>query len=85
VTARKCQGCNEIKERDIMLKITRNHLNGEVVISPESKITGRSVYVCKNEGCISALLKKKRIEKNFKGAGLNIQDLKANLADKHRQ
>lgn len=79
---RKCQGCQKIDDGELLIKVTRDHLSGELFVNPDSKVTGRSLYVCKNEKCLKTLLKKKRIEKNFKGkalTALNLSELEANL------
>lgn len=62
---RKCQGCGEIIEHEALFKITRN-LAGEVKLDPPSSFTGRSCYICKNQDCIKATIKKKRISKALK-------------------
>lgn len=85
---RKCQGCQKLFARESLIKITQNHITKELVINPDSKITGRSVYVCKNPECFKLFLKKKRIEKNFNGKqlpALSLSDLEANLEGRHRQ
>lgn|GEM_PF-1351628 len=79
ITERKCQGCQKIQDRSLMLKITRHYKTGKIHINPASDVTGRSVYVCKNEQCIKILLKKKRIEKNFKDNPFSLSELKASL------
>lgn len=61
---RKCRGCNLIQNRENMIKITL--YNDELYINPNSKITGRSVYVCKNSDCIKMLIKNKGIKKALK-------------------
>ena len=67
---RKCQSCNLIQDRCAMIKITRT-LSG-LVINPNSKILGRSMYVCKNLECIKNLIKKKRIKNALKFYNLDI-------------
>lgn len=59
---RKCQGCKQLKNADLMHKITREYKSGEVFLNPSSKILGRSAYVCKNKDCIKKVLKKKTIK-----------------------
>jgi hypothetical protein len=71
---RKCIGCNQVKNRDEMLKITINHENNEIVFNPDSKTFGRSVYLCYNKMCIDSVLKKNRIKKHLKS--INIEDFK---------
>ena len=65
---RKCVGCGEIKNADNMMKITKNHVNGEVIINPNSKIFGRSAYLCYNNQCIENALKKNKLNKALKTA-----------------
>ena len=57
---RKCQGCNQIFERNGLIKITKLK-DGTIKINPASKELGRSIYVCKNSECIKNFIKKKRL------------------------
>lgn len=68
VIYRKCAGCGELKPREDMIKITRDHKTGEIFVKPDSKIFGRSAYLCYNQNCIEQALKKKRINKMLKTA-----------------
>ena len=63
---RKCIGCGEMKPRESLIKITKNHDGGNVVINPDSKIFGRSAYLCYNQNCINAALKKNKLNKVLK-------------------
>lgn len=63
---RKCIGCLQLKDRAQMIKITREHQTGEVIINPNSKIFGRSVYLCYNDSCIENSLKKNKLAKFLK-------------------
>lgn len=49
-----------------MIKITKEHSSGDVVIEPNSKTFGRSVYLCYNRNCIDNAFKKNRINKVLK-------------------
>ena len=60
---RKCVGCGELKSRENMIKLTKNHLTGEIVLNPNSKTFGRSAYLCYNQSCIEQALKKNKINK----------------------
>ena len=62
---RKCQGCNKIKNKDELIKITKLQ-NGTIKINPTSKELGRSAYVCKNKECIETFIKKKRAKNALK-------------------
>ena len=63
---RRCIGCNEIKDSNEMIKITKDYKTEELVINPNNYQIGRSVYVCKNESCVNTALKKNKLEKNIK-------------------
>jgi len=72
---RKCIGCFEDKNRGEMIKITREHETKEIFINPNSKIFGRSVYLCYNNSCIENSLRKNKLAKF----------LKANLTDEFKE
>jgi uncharacterized protein len=63
---RKCIGCFENKNRDEMIKITREHDSNKIFVNPNSKIFGRSVYLCYNDSCIENSLKKNKLAKFLK-------------------
>ena len=63
---RKCAGCGELKPREVMIKITKEHLTGEIIVNPDSKTFGRSVYLCYNQDCINTAFKKNKINKILK-------------------
>ena len=44
------------------------HDKNEVVINPNSKIFGRSAYLCYNETCVKEAFKKRKLEKSLKTA-----------------
>ena len=62
---RKCAGCGKITDRKNLIKITRDKHSG-IFINPDTKIFGRSVYLCYNNACIEAAFKKNRISKALK-------------------
>lgn len=74
---RKCVGCGEYKARKDMIKITKEHKNGNVVVNPNSLTFGRSVYLCYNQNCINTALKK-GINKTLK-TNLSKEELKGLL------
>ncbi len=63
MTERKCVGCGELKNRDNLIKITKEHISGDVFINPNSKIFGRSAYLCYNKSCVDAAFKKNKLQK----------------------
>ncbi|MBO5738022.1 YlxR family protein [bacterium] len=63
---RKCIICGDYKPQKSFIKITRNHCNNEIIVNPNSKIFGRSAYLCYNQNCIEQAIKKKKINKALK-------------------
>ena len=68
---RKCIACGEVKPRSELIKITKEYKSGDIVIMPDSKTFGRSVYLCYNEDCINTAFKKSKLNKILK-SGVNI-------------
>ena len=78
---RKCICCGELKPRSELIKITKEHTSGNIVIQPDSKTFGRSVYLCYNENCINTALQKgfnKGINKYLK-TNISREELKGLL------
>ena len=63
---RKCVGCGEIKNRDELIKITKEHSTDNLVINGNSKVFGRSAYLCYNNTCIENAFKKNKLQKILK-------------------
>lgn len=68
---RKCISCGELKNREELIKITKESTSGKLVIQPNSTTFGRSAYLCYNQECINMAFKKNRINKILK-TGENI-------------
>ena len=49
-----------------MIKITKDYSSQELVVNPNSKTFGRSVYLCYNKSCVEQALKKKKLNKALK-------------------
>ncbi len=75
MTERKCIGCGTIKDVKELIKITKNFVDGKVIVNPNSKIFGRSAYLCYNEKCKELAFKKNRLNRALKSS----QDLKGLL------
>ena len=82
MTERKCIGCGQIKNRDELIKITREHATNSLVINGNSKVFGRSAYLCYNNTCIENALKKNKLQKILKTAVST--ELKGQLLDELR-
>lgn len=79
---RRCVSCWQVKDRNELIKITANNANGDIIINPNSKIFGRSAYLCYNEACIEAAFKKNKLAKHLKSSIPN--ELKGQLLDELR-
>ena len=77
MTERRCAGCWQVKDRNDLIKITANHVDGSININPDSLTFGRSVYLCYNENCINTALKK-GVNKLLK-TNISREDLKGLL------
>ena len=75
---RKCVGCFKSFNRDEMIKVTRENHTNEIYINPNSKIFGRSVYLCYNNTCIEQSFKKNKLARFLKS------DLTEELKEKIR-
>lgn len=74
---RKCAGCGQIKNKEDLIKITRENPHSDLIVNPNSKIFGRSVYLCYNNTCIENAFKKNKISKALKASV--PQELKGKL------
>lgn len=63
---RKCIGCGEIKNRNDLIKITKQNDSDNIVISRDTKTFGRSIYLCYDNQCIETAFKKNKIQKALK-------------------
>lgn len=66
MTERKCIACGELKPRENLIKITKCHEDGKLIINPDSKTFGRSAYLCYNQSCIKLAFKKNKLNKVLK-------------------
>ena len=82
IIIRKCIGCFKDHDRGEMMKITRQNQTNEIFINPNSKIFGRSVYLCYNNTCIEQSFKKNKLAKFLK-ADLT-EELKEKITTIHK-
>ena len=62
IVLRKCCACGKIIDRNELIRILKEHKTGEIIIAPNNKQFGRSIYLCKNEECLKTAIKKKRLK-----------------------
>ncbi len=63
---RKWVGCGIIKNRNDLIKITKEHSTNSLVINGNSTVFGRSAYLCYNNTCIENAFKKNKLQKILK-------------------
>lgn len=63
---RKCAGCQKTAPRNEFIRILKENSSGNIIIEPNTKQFGRSVYICKKEDCLKNALKKNRLAKNLR-------------------
>lgn len=61
---RMCVSCGSKKHKSLMIRITQ--INNTLRAVETNAVCGRSVYICRNEECISAAKKTHRPEKLLK-------------------
>ena len=68
MSERKCVACGEMKDTNKLIKITKQSSTGNVVINHNTKIFGRSAYLCYNISCIEQAFKKNKLQKALRTA-----------------
>ncbi len=77
MTKRKCVTCGKMKETKNLIKITKQSSTGDIVINHDTKIFGRSAYLCYNIDCVESAFKKNKLQKALRSA--LPEDLKGNI------
>lgn len=63
---RKCVACSKIQDRKNMIRILKENSTGALVLNPDNKTFGRSVYICKSKECLTKVMKKNKLSKILK-------------------
>ena len=62
IPMRMCVGCREMKEKRELIRIVRTP-EGETLIDPTGKKSGRGAYVCRSPECLKRAIKQKQLER----------------------
>ena len=62
IPMRQCLGCNEHKEKPMLLRVVRSP-EGEVSLDFTGKKSGRGAYICPDAECLKKARKAKRLER----------------------
>lgn len=64
VPLRMCIACRESKTKENFIRVVKT--NDGFTVDNSNKIMGRSAYICKNDDCISKVIKNRLLNKTFK-------------------
>jgi len=64
IPERRCVGCNESKPKKELIRVVRTP-DGGIILDETGKKSGRGVYVCPNETCLTKAIKSKRMDKSL--------------------
>ena len=64
VPERRCLGCMNSFPKNTLIRVVRTP-EGEVVIDPSGKKSGRGAYICKSKACLKKAIKAKRLQTNL--------------------
>lgn len=67
IPMRMCVGCREMKPKKELLRVVRTP-EGEVLIDPTGKKSGRGAYICASSACLAKARKQKQLERAFECA-----------------
>ena len=59
-----CVGCREMKEKRDLIRIVRTP-DGEAVLDPTGKRSGRGAYVCRQAECLKRSIRQKQLERQL--------------------
>ena len=64
IPMRMCVGCREMKEKRELIRIVRTP-EGDTLIDPTGKKSGRGAYVCRSSECLKRAIKQKQLERQL--------------------
>ena len=56
-----------MKPQTELLRIAKDFETGEISLDTNKKVFGRGAYICRCEACLKLAVKKKALERSFKG------------------
>ncbi len=67
VPQRTCVGCQTVRPKKELVRVVRTP-EGDVLVDPSGKKSGRGAYLCPNLECLQAAIKGKRLQKALEQA-----------------
>ena len=62
IPMRKCMGCQQMKMKKELIRIVRTPEH-EIVLDRTGKQSGRGAYLCPDEACLNAAMRRKSIDR----------------------
>ena len=67
IPMRMCVGCREMKPKKELLRVVRTP-EGEVLIDPTGRKSGRGAYICASSECLARARKQRQLDRAFECA-----------------
>ena len=67
IPMRMCVGCREMKPKKELLRVVRTP-EGEVLIDPTGRKSGRGAYICASSECLARARRQRQLERAFECA-----------------
>ncbi|MGE5576439.1 MAG: RNase P modulator RnpM [Syntrophothermus sp.] len=67
IPQRTCVGCQTVRSKKELVRVVRTP-EGDVLVDPSGKKSGRGAYLCPNLECLQAAIKGKRLQKALEQA-----------------
>ena len=64
IPMRMCVGCREMKEKRELIRIVRTP-EGDTVLDPTGKRSGRGAYVCRQAECLRRAIRQKQLDRQL--------------------
>ena len=64
IPMRMCVGCREMQEKRDLIRIVRTP-EGDAVLDPTGKKSGRGAYVCRRAECLQRAIRQKQLERQL--------------------
>ncbi|NLA58946.1 MAG: YlxR family protein [Firmicutes bacterium] len=62
IPQRTCIGCRTVRPKRDLIRVVRTP-EGEILLDPTGKQSGRGAYICPDAACMEQALKKKQLER----------------------
>jgi predicted RNA-binding protein YlxR (DUF448 family) len=67
IPQRTCIGCRTVRPKRELIRVVRTP-EGEILLDPTGKQSGRGAYMCPDAACMERALKKKQLERALEAA-----------------